>query len=279
MAMSVKCPCGRAIPVSAGQAGAEVVCSCGQAVRVPLLTELRRASGEASDPSELAQALHAMLTDDPAPKPMPRLGIRVAKALLGVFLVFVLIGIAQLIIAFEARRLQTGQVAPSGRDDIESSEESAGADLAKIREFVRIYAESKEESWAIVEPLNAYFAGEIDADQLVHAVAEPAESVHKKYTRMMAIARSLGHETSNREALVELSRLVISRHRGLMMMLEAIANDDSAKTEVARRIMRDAQLDILRLSADNLPDDSEEAQRLRDLLQAQEGSRNDAVAL
>jgi hypothetical protein len=43
----VICPCGKAIPVRAGQAGSTAACSCGQTVPVPLLSELRRAAAEA----------------------------------------------------------------------------------------------------------------------------------------------------------------------------------------------------------------------------------------
>ncbi len=39
------CPCGKLIPVTAGQAGGNVTCACGTTVEVPSLMQLKRAAG------------------------------------------------------------------------------------------------------------------------------------------------------------------------------------------------------------------------------------------
>ena len=54
----VTCPCGKTIPVRAGQAGGTVSCSCGQTVPVPLLSDLRRTAEAAGRATVLPPAKH-----------------------------------------------------------------------------------------------------------------------------------------------------------------------------------------------------------------------------
>lgn len=272
MGLSVRCECGREMPVHAGQAGTEITCSCGTTVRVPLLSELRHQAGEEDDALGLAEAVHAMMTDDPAPERTAPLRVRLVKILLGVFLVFTLIGLARLIIAYEVRRLQLGRVrAPE--EEGEPSQHASAADLAKLRELARLYEESKQQSWQVIEPFNAYQAGEIHADELVRAVAKPAGSLVKKYVRMLEIAQSLEDQTEQRKVLIEFSTLVLLRHRGFTTMVEGIGEDDPAKIEAGRRLFEDARRDLLKLAIERLPQDSEEREMLRKLLEAYEASQ------
>ncbi|QEL20624.1 hypothetical protein [Limnoglobus roseus] len=44
---NITCPCGKTIPVRAGQAGGTLPCGCGQTVPIPTLGELRRSAAEA----------------------------------------------------------------------------------------------------------------------------------------------------------------------------------------------------------------------------------------
>ncbi|QEL17471.1 hypothetical protein PX52LOC_04460 [Limnoglobus roseus] len=44
---NIACPCGKTIPVRAGQAGGTVPCGCGQTVPIPTLGELRRSAADA----------------------------------------------------------------------------------------------------------------------------------------------------------------------------------------------------------------------------------------
>lgn len=46
MSYEVRCECGKAHPVTAGDAGASIRCECGRTVEVPELHELRAAAGE-----------------------------------------------------------------------------------------------------------------------------------------------------------------------------------------------------------------------------------------
>ena len=48
------CACGKSIPVTAGQAGGNVTCSCGGTVEVPSLMQLKRAAGVPVATPELA---------------------------------------------------------------------------------------------------------------------------------------------------------------------------------------------------------------------------------
>ena len=42
--LEVSCPCGKCIPVSAGQAGSSVECQCGREVPIPSLRQLRQSA-------------------------------------------------------------------------------------------------------------------------------------------------------------------------------------------------------------------------------------------
>jgi hypothetical protein len=268
MGMSVKCECGKELPVSPGQAGTDVTCSCGNTFQAPLLSELRRRAREPDDRSRLATALAEMMDDDPAPQPTASLFARAVKILVGLFLVVVLIGLVQIIVGYEARRLGIGRPTAPSRRQTEAGHGVSDADQARLDEFSRIYAESKEESWDVIDPLHAYDAGEIDARALVAATTKPADSLLKKYTRMMEIARSLEQGMDEREARIQLSSKVLLRHRGITMMIEGIGQYDPAKVEAGRRLFEDARNQILELSIDNLPEDSEESKMLRRLLDA-----------
>lgn len=49
MPYSVRCSCGKDVEVTAGQAGTDVACACGNTITVPRLSELRSQAGESAD--------------------------------------------------------------------------------------------------------------------------------------------------------------------------------------------------------------------------------------
>jgi hypothetical protein len=67
MKYSVTCDCGKALPVSATQAGATLTCECGKDVFVPSMSELRKSVGENSVPQNSIQKIRAMVRNGELP--------------------------------------------------------------------------------------------------------------------------------------------------------------------------------------------------------------------
>jgi hypothetical protein len=61
MAFHVECACGQRIEVSAGMAGSEVRCGCGELNRVPGLSELRRCVGQEAYVTNTVEQVNKML--------------------------------------------------------------------------------------------------------------------------------------------------------------------------------------------------------------------------
>ena len=67
MSYSVTCRCGKNLPVSAVQAGSTILCMCGAAVDVPLLSALRRSAGETAIPLNAIETIQALIRDGELP--------------------------------------------------------------------------------------------------------------------------------------------------------------------------------------------------------------------
>ena len=61
------CECGHSLPVTADQAGSEVVCGCRRSVRVPRLSELRNAAGEGAYESGILDTIRRMAREGRLP--------------------------------------------------------------------------------------------------------------------------------------------------------------------------------------------------------------------
>jgi hypothetical protein len=67
MEYSVTCSCSNVIPVAAAQAGAEVVCRCGQVVNVPRLSQLRAATGRDAYKATVIEAIQRLTRNGELP--------------------------------------------------------------------------------------------------------------------------------------------------------------------------------------------------------------------
>ncbi len=67
MEYSVTCACQRVIPVAAAQAGTEVACACGRAVKVPRLSQLRTATGKAAYKPTVIEAIERLTREGDLP--------------------------------------------------------------------------------------------------------------------------------------------------------------------------------------------------------------------
>lgn len=67
MPYHVTCACGEAFPVDADQAGSIQLCSCGSAVRVPKLSQLRTGAGESAIPRDAVGRINAMIASHEVP--------------------------------------------------------------------------------------------------------------------------------------------------------------------------------------------------------------------
>src|SRR5437868_7253216 len=69
---SVHCTCGQQTPVERSAAGDVVTCVCGQRIKVPRLSELRRQAGQAAYDVSTYDRIRQMLAEGSLPPP-PRL--------------------------------------------------------------------------------------------------------------------------------------------------------------------------------------------------------------
>ena len=69
MSFSVRCQCGKTIPVSETDAGALLECTCGEVVQVPALSELRRQAGLPAYTASAADQIAYMLAHRELPQP------------------------------------------------------------------------------------------------------------------------------------------------------------------------------------------------------------------
>jgi hypothetical protein len=83
MVFSIDCSCGKAITVTAAQAGTEVRCDCGQVNAVPLLSELRRSAGQSKYNLGITDRIRQQVADGalPAEDACARCGVQTSDAL------------------------------------------------------------------------------------------------------------------------------------------------------------------------------------------------------
>ena len=67
MTFSLSCDCGKSLEVTASQAGTNVPCSCGRAVSVPLLSQLRQLAGQAAYEAGTIDTINRMIRDGELP--------------------------------------------------------------------------------------------------------------------------------------------------------------------------------------------------------------------
>jgi hypothetical protein len=67
MPIPLKCSCGREVPVQFSQAGAEIACECGQAIKVPSLSKLRELSGKGAYEAGIIDTINRMVASGELP--------------------------------------------------------------------------------------------------------------------------------------------------------------------------------------------------------------------
>jgi len=67
MTFSFSCECGNTLEVTATQAGTEIPCLCGDAVRVPLLSQLRQLAGQGAYEVDTVDTIIRMTRDGELP--------------------------------------------------------------------------------------------------------------------------------------------------------------------------------------------------------------------
>jgi hypothetical protein len=61
MAYLLKCSCGKEVPVQSSQAGLEIACECGQAIKVPSLSKLRELSGKGAYEAGIIDTINRLI--------------------------------------------------------------------------------------------------------------------------------------------------------------------------------------------------------------------------